>query len=116
MSSVMMPVKVCLAGPEDWTARSRSALAIRNFMEVGPVLSDRPSKKRLLEPWDHQMRGARARVHDPDPALLRVVGQSHRLRGRAWHGNRRVRAGGFLVLAHQVVPHRPEFGLHARAI
>ena len=65
---------------------------------------------------DHQMRGRRARVHDPHAAAAAVVGQAERRRGGHRDGDRHVRPGVLLVGTRQVIPHRSEFRLHAGAV
>ena len=50
------------------------------------------------------------------PPMLVVVGQAHRLRRGARHRDGHVRSGVLPVGAAEVVEHRPELGLHARAV
>src|SRR5687767_2844175 len=66
--------------------------------------------------WKHQVGGRRAGIHDPDAAHLGAVGKTERGSCRSGYRDREVRAGGRLVLAHQVVENRAELRLGAGAI
>src|SRR4029077_11143787 len=117
LSSVTTPLNVCVAG-----AAARSAtptrLASRFFTsrpEGGPAEAGHYVLLRLFA-RNHQMRGRRARVHDPHAAAAAVVGQSERRRGGHRDGDRHVRPGVVLVGARKVIPHRSEFRLHAGAV
>src|SRR5829696_4581290 len=105
MLSEIVPAKVC-GFCADATAtisgRSRMAFFIREVLD--------------LKPGNHQMSGRRAGVHDPDAALLVVVGKTERLRRGAGHRNRRVGTRALLVLAAEVVEHRAELRLHPAAV
>src|SRR5690349_10500682 len=87
MSSVMTPVKV-LAGGAAEIAASASRMARIGFIGrrrgEGPALpcggADKPRPTRLF-PRGHQVRRRRTGVHDPDPALRAVFGQSERRLG-----------------------------------
>src|SRR5262245_20627087 len=131
MSSVMTPVNVWCAGAADNAATKRTLRT--NLMGTSTPNYQLPTPKKelrtlglgrwelgvdgfFLEARNHQMRGRRARVHDPHAALLPVVRKAGRLRRRTGNGNRRVATDVVLVHSHHVVPHRAVLWLDARTV
>src|SRR5262245_7211403 len=127
MSSVIVPAKVCLLCAAESAALARRAKTkglrltgqaqcsgIESRLEAGsqrlglasetPTPSPQTSSLYLLA-RRHDVRRRRPGVHDPDAALLVVVGQSGCLGGRAGNGDRHVIAEMVLVGAHHVIPH-----------
>src|SRR3954470_11926610 len=101
--SVMTPENVCGRGAADSVVSAASEVIVkRQATRDRTLLScangespagahrrtyeapSRPAGESLLA-WRHQVRGGRAGVHDPDPALARVVRQPHRLCRGARH-------------------------------
>src|SRR5437870_11862061 len=95
----MTPVKVRAPWPADMPARAST-------IAIGRVITER--RYRELFSGNHEMRGRRAGIHDPDRILHALVRQSHRLRSGAGHGDGHVRASALLVRTRQVVPDRAE--------
>src|SRR5580704_2452201 len=108
MSSVMTPVNVRVAGAANNVVTA--TLAIR---AVARTIVRHPEPTARSLSWRHQMGAARAGIHDPDAALRPARRQIERLRRRAGHADRHVRASVVLVGAHEMVEDRAELRLDA---
>src|SRR5438045_9760933 len=115
MSSEMTPVNVSLPGAKNAAPSSRPQIRcfIRLLWLDYTSYHERTRTLKPSLPGNHQVSRRRSRIHDPDAALCRFVGQAERFRGRARDGNGQMQARMLPIRPAQVVPHRSERGLRA---